>query len=111
MKTYEFAISHYRATKTSKDLSTSIEAETIEAVGELGFQWITQNLKSKIQYQWELPSIKQVLTGMQLSVAKPGENCVVSNAIAGLSVTVKHVLATTKVSTGKVTKKVAKTAA
>lgn len=111
MKTYEFAISHYRATKTSKDLSTSIEGETIEAVGELGFQWITQNLKSKIQYQWELPSLKQVLTGMQLSETKPGENCVVSNAIAGLSVTVKHVVATAKVSTAKVAKKVAKTAA
>ena len=111
MKTFDFAISHYRATKTSKDLSTSIAAETIEAVGELGFQWITQNLKSKIQYQWELPTVKQVLTGMQASLSKPGENCVVSNAIAGLSVTVKHVVATAKAGTAKVAKKVAKTAA
>ena len=108
MKTYEFSLVHRMASKADKNVKAQIEGESLQSVCEQAVLWLGQNLRSKIQYQWELPSGPTVLAAMNKTADSADRSSVVSNMISGLIISVREVVA--KPTTAK-TKKAAAVAA
>ena len=108
MKTYEFSLVHRMASKAGQNVKVQIEGETVQKVSEQAVLWLGQNLRSKIQYQWELPSDATVIAAIGKTVDSVDRTSVVSNMIAGLVISVREVVA--KPTTAK-TKKAAAVAA
>lgn len=102
MKTYEFSLIHRMASKAAQNVKVQIEGETVQKVSEQAVLWLGQNLRSKIQYQWELPGDAMVIAAIGKTAESADRTSVVSNMIAGLIISVREVVA--KPATGRVKK-------
>ncbi len=92
MKIYEFSIVHRHAIKPERDVKVRFNNEDVKAICAQALDWLTLNLKSKVQYQWEMPVEKHVMTGIQMSGTATDGQGIISNSIPGLIVKVRRVL-------------------
>lgn len=94
MKTFEFSVIFRHTSRTDKNLKVQFQGNDNRQIGDLAFAWFGQHLRTKVQYEWQIPSSAAILDGINRSAMEPNASGVISNAVDGILMKVRHVVKT-----------------
>ena len=92
MKIFEFALVFRHTSRTDKNLKVRFQGDDLRVIGDQACVWFGQHLRTKVEHRWQLPTIEEILAGIDRSGTDPESCGIISNAIDGIILKVRQVL-------------------